>query len=249
MAERLVRRLPRGLRTPRRRTARSAGPVGPRLARAAARCGRGRRLCLAPVAELLSAYLITGTDKPKVTRALRRLRDRVGEDATEHLSAHEASGEDVAAACNALGLFTVERRLVVVEDVERWKAPDLKASRSTSSGRRRRPCSRWSATTSSATPLSPRPCRRRARCSASTCRRGGEAARRTCRNGCSSSSATVASRSTRRPLGPSSSWSERTPRSSRPRSTSSRPGRPARRSASARSPSSSRRGPRRRRST
>jgi DNA polymerase-3 subunit delta len=82
---------------------------------------------LAPVAELLSAYLITGSDKPKVTRALRRLRDRVGEDATEHLSAQEASGDDVAAACNALGLFTVESRLVVVEDVERWKAPDLKA--------------------------------------------------------------------------------------------------------------------------
>ena len=79
------------------------------------------------MAELLSAYLIIGSDKPKVTRALRRLRDRVGEDATEHLSAHDASGEDVAAACNALGLFTVERRLVVVEDVGRWKAPDLKA--------------------------------------------------------------------------------------------------------------------------
>ena len=79
------------------------------------------------MAELRSAYLITGTDRPKVTRALRRLRDRVGEAATEHLSAHEASGEDAAAACNALGLFTVERRLVVVESVERWKAGDLKA--------------------------------------------------------------------------------------------------------------------------
>lgn len=78
------------------------------------------------MAELLSAYLITGTDRPKVARALRRLRDRVGEAATEHLDAHEASGEDVAAACNALGLFTVERRLVVVEHVERWKAADLK---------------------------------------------------------------------------------------------------------------------------
>jgi DNA polymerase III subunit delta len=82
---------------------------------------------LAPVAELLPAYLIVGTDRPKVTRALRRLRDRVGEEATEHLSAHDASGDDVAAACNALGLFTVERRLVVVEDVERWKAADVKA--------------------------------------------------------------------------------------------------------------------------
>jgi DNA polymerase-3 subunit delta len=79
------------------------------------------------VAELLSAYLIVGTDKPKVTRALRRLRDRAGEAATERLSANEASGEDVAAACNALGLFTVERRLVVVDQVERWKAADVRA--------------------------------------------------------------------------------------------------------------------------
>jgi DNA polymerase III subunit delta len=82
---------------------------------------------LAPVAELQPAYLIIGTDRPKVTRALRRLRDRVGEAATEHLSAHDARGDDVAAACNALGLFTVERRLVVVDSVERWKADDVKA--------------------------------------------------------------------------------------------------------------------------
>jgi DNA polymerase-3 subunit delta len=82
---------------------------------------------LAPVAELASVYLITGTDRPKVSRALRRLRDRVGEDATETLSAHEVHGDDVAAACNALGLFAVERRLVVVEHVQSWKAADLKA--------------------------------------------------------------------------------------------------------------------------
>ena len=78
------------------------------------------------MAELSSVYLITGTDRPKVVRALRRLRDRVGDEATELLSAHETSGDDAVAACNALGLFTVERRLVVVEDVERWKAADLK---------------------------------------------------------------------------------------------------------------------------
>jgi DNA polymerase-3 subunit delta len=82
---------------------------------------------LAAVAELLSAYLIIGTDRPKVTRALRRLRERVGEEATEHLNAQESSGEDVAAACNALGLFTVESRLVVVEQVQSWKAADLKS--------------------------------------------------------------------------------------------------------------------------
>ena len=79
------------------------------------------------MAELLSAYLITGTDHPKVLRALRRLRDRVGDDATETLDAAEASGEDAAASCNALGLFAVERRLVIVEQVERWKTPDVKA--------------------------------------------------------------------------------------------------------------------------
>jgi DNA polymerase III subunit delta len=82
---------------------------------------------LAAVAELAAVYLITGTDRPKVARALRRLRDRVGEDATEVLSAHESGGDDVVAACNALGLFAVERRLVVVEHVERWKTVDLKA--------------------------------------------------------------------------------------------------------------------------
>jgi DNA polymerase-3 subunit delta len=78
------------------------------------------------MAELAAVYLITGTDRPKVARAVRRLRDRVGEEATEVLSAHEADGEEAVAACNALGLFTVERRLVVVEDVERWKAADVR---------------------------------------------------------------------------------------------------------------------------
>jgi DNA polymerase-3 subunit delta len=82
---------------------------------------------LAAVAELAAAYLITGTDRPKIARAVRRLRARVGEDATEVLSAHDTTGEDVVAACNALGLFAIERRLVVVEAVERWKAADLKA--------------------------------------------------------------------------------------------------------------------------
>jgi DNA polymerase-3 subunit delta len=82
---------------------------------------------LAAVAELAPAYLLTGTDRPKVGVALRRLRDRIGAEATEQFSAFEASGEDVVAACNSLGLFATERRLVVVEDVERWKAADVKA--------------------------------------------------------------------------------------------------------------------------
>jgi DNA polymerase-3 subunit delta len=77
--------------------------------------------------ELKPVYLIVGGDRPKIQRALRRLRDRIGEEATEAVSANEASGDDAAAACNALGLFGGGHRLVIVTDVERWKAADAKA--------------------------------------------------------------------------------------------------------------------------
>jgi DNA polymerase III subunit delta len=79
------------------------------------------------VADLKPVYLLSGSDRPKIARALRRLRDRVGDDATEQLNAREASGDDVVAACNAMGLFVGEGRLVIVEEVERWKADDVKA--------------------------------------------------------------------------------------------------------------------------
>jgi DNA polymerase-3 subunit delta len=75
--------------------------------------------------ELKPAYLLTGSDRPKIARALRRLRDRVGDDATEHLNARDASAEDVIASCNSMGLFGGER-LVIVEEAERWKAADVK---------------------------------------------------------------------------------------------------------------------------
>jgi DNA polymerase-3 subunit delta len=75
--------------------------------------------------ELEPAYLIVGSDRPKVARALRRLRDRVGEEAVETLSAREASGDDAVAALNSLGLFG-GTRLVLVEEAERWKAADAK---------------------------------------------------------------------------------------------------------------------------
>jgi DNA polymerase III subunit delta len=82
---------------------------------------------LAPVApDLKPVYLITGSDRPKVARAVRRLRDRIGLDAAELLDAAEASGDDAVAACNALGLFGEGTRLVVVEAVERWRAADVK---------------------------------------------------------------------------------------------------------------------------
>jgi DNA polymerase-3 subunit delta len=81
----------------------------------------------AVASELKPVYLLTGTDRPKIARAVRRLRDRFGEDSTEHLTARESAAADVVAACNALGLFGGgDGRLVVVDDVERWKAPEVK---------------------------------------------------------------------------------------------------------------------------
>src|SRR5436853_25348 len=76
--------------------------------------------------ELKPVYLLHGSDRPKITRAVRRLRERIGEDSTERLSARESSGGDAVAVCNALGLFVGEGRLVIVDEVERWKAADTK---------------------------------------------------------------------------------------------------------------------------
>jgi DNA polymerase-3 subunit delta len=93
---------------------------------------------LATVAEgLKPVYLITGADRPKIARALRRLRARTDPGAVEALSAREASGDDVVAACNALGLFG-DDRLVIVDEIDGrrnsdgrltggWKAADLKS--------------------------------------------------------------------------------------------------------------------------
>jgi DNA polymerase III delta subunit len=77
--------------------------------------------------ELEPVYLIAGRDRPKIQRALRRLRDRIGEDAVEILTAVDSTGDDAVAACNALGLFSGGHRLVIVTDVDRWKAADAKA--------------------------------------------------------------------------------------------------------------------------
>ncbi len=77
--------------------------------------------------ELRAAYLLSGSDRPKVERAVRRLRERFGDDAVERLNARDATGDDAVAACNAMGLFGGGGRLVLVDDVERWKAGDAKA--------------------------------------------------------------------------------------------------------------------------
>jgi DNA polymerase III delta subunit len=89
------------------------------------------------MSDLKPVYLIAGSDRPKVERAVRRLRERVGQASVETLSAVEASAEQAVAACNALGLFVAEARLVLVEDVDGrpnaegrltggWKAADAK---------------------------------------------------------------------------------------------------------------------------
>jgi DNA polymerase-3 subunit delta len=77
--------------------------------------------------ELKPAYLIAGSDRPKVDRAVARLRARFDPDAVELRDASETTGDDAVAACNALGLFGGGDRLVVVAGVETWKADDAKA--------------------------------------------------------------------------------------------------------------------------
>jgi DNA polymerase-3 subunit delta len=78
---------------------------------------------------LLPVYLLTGNDRPKIVRALRRLRTRFGDESVEQLEADSASGPDAVAACNALGLFAGGDggRLVLVEGVERWRKADVEA--------------------------------------------------------------------------------------------------------------------------
>jgi DNA polymerase-3 subunit delta len=91
-------------------------------------------------AELKAVYLISGGDRPKIHRALQRLRTRFDPNSVEHLSATDSTTEDVVAACNALGLFGGEERsrLVLVEDVDGrrdgdgrlsggWKVKELEA--------------------------------------------------------------------------------------------------------------------------
>ncbi len=72
-------------------------------------------------------YLLTGSDRPKIVRALRRLRSRFPDESVEALTAPPTTGAEAVAACNALGLFSNGGRLVVVEGVESWKAADVEA--------------------------------------------------------------------------------------------------------------------------
>ena len=78
------------------------------------------------MAQLKPVYLISGSDRPKIRLSIERLRNHFDEGAVEVLAADEHPAEDAVAACNALGLFGGERHLVIVEDVDAWKAPEAK---------------------------------------------------------------------------------------------------------------------------
>jgi DNA polymerase III delta subunit len=73
-------------------------------------------------------YLICGSDRGKVLRAVGRLRARVTGDggAEELFDAAEADGRTVAGACDQLGLLA-STRLVLVQGVEAWRAEDVQA--------------------------------------------------------------------------------------------------------------------------
>jgi DNA polymerase III delta subunit len=78
--------------------------------------------------ELRPIYLLTGGDRPKIRRALERLRSHFGPESIETLSAELVGGDEAVAAMNSLGLFSGEGgRLVIVDEVERWKKPDEEA--------------------------------------------------------------------------------------------------------------------------
>ncbi len=76
--------------------------------------------------ELKPVYFLAGTDRPKVERAVERLRGHFHGEAVERLFATDADGEAAVGACNAMGLFGEGGRLVLVEGVDRWKATDVK---------------------------------------------------------------------------------------------------------------------------
>jgi DNA polymerase-3 subunit delta len=84
-----------------------------------------------------AVYLLTGGDRPKIERALARLRVHFPPEATEICSALDTSAEAAIALCNAASLFG-DARLVIVEDVDGrrdsdnrlkggWRAADVEA--------------------------------------------------------------------------------------------------------------------------
>ncbi|MDX6547032.1 MAG: polymerase subunit delta, partial [Gaiellales bacterium] len=81
---------------------------------------RGRALAHKP------AYLIAGSDWPKIDAAAVRLRGQFDEDSVEQIAVRDEAAPDVVSTCNALGLFGGER-LVLVRGVEALDADQLAA--------------------------------------------------------------------------------------------------------------------------
>jgi len=87
--------------------------------------------------DLRPVYLLSGSDRPKIEKALGRLRGRFAPEAAEVVSALDTPGSAAVALCNSGSLFG-DARLVVVEDVDGrrdadgrlkggWKAADVAA--------------------------------------------------------------------------------------------------------------------------
>jgi DNA polymerase III subunit delta len=68
---------------------------------------------VAAATELKAAYLIAGSDWPKVDAALARLRARFGEESVEQIAVGGDTDADVVAACNALDLLGAPRLVLV----------------------------------------------------------------------------------------------------------------------------------------
>jgi DNA polymerase-3 subunit delta len=87
---------------------------------------------------LKPAYLISGSDRPKVETAVKRLRARFVPESVEVVSALELTGAEAVTLCNSGSLFG-DARLVVVTEVDGrkkednrpptggWKAADVEA--------------------------------------------------------------------------------------------------------------------------
>jgi DNA polymerase III subunit delta len=75
---------------------------------------------------LRPAYLIAGSDWPKVDAAASRLRAHFPEEAVEQITVGEAGSGEILAACNSLGLLGGDR-LVLVRGAERLEAADVEA--------------------------------------------------------------------------------------------------------------------------
>ena len=170
--------------------------------------------------ELLPIYLLTGGDRPKIRRALERLRARFGAESIETLTAESTSGDEAVAALNSLGLFAGDGGRLVDRRGRRaleegGRGGDRRLRQGSRPGRGARARRRRAEGLVAARASAPRP----ARCSPSRCRSPA-----TSRPGCERSSSGSASRRTARPRARWSRSSATTRPRSRRRSRSSPPG-------------------------